>query len=174
MGKTKNIKRAKMLRQRKKEREKENSSTTAMSADSRTLARSKMKERLENVYNTEVEFSYRSKSAGRKISDVLSEMIKPLMDKTTTFEEEQNLVGLGVVAWNLGVIKKKHGEKEMRKTLKGFGRRFPKSVKPLLLYYVEVKCNKYGEYNEVIVDYDYSSLNDYENNLTVSYEIVKD
>ena len=113
MGKAKNIKRAKMLRQRKKERENEEYSKP----DNSTHALYKIKKRMDKELNSDVKFNYKSNSNGRKISDVVSEMIQPLMEEARTFKEEQNIVGLGVMAWNLGVIKKNNGDKEMQKAL---------------------------------------------------------
>lgn len=170
MGKAKNIKRAKMLRQRKKERENENSSKS----DNSTHVFSKMKKRLDKELNADVKFNYKNNSNERKISDVVSEMIQPLMEEARTFKEEQNIVGLGVMAWNLGVIKKNYGEKEMQKAFKGFGMRFPKDIKNLLLDYSEIKCENYSEYNELIVDYEFTQLNSHQNNLTVSYKMINE
>ena len=102
MGKVKNRKRAKMLRLKKKERENEEYSKT----DNSSHGLSKMKKRLDKELNRDVKFNYKNNTKGRKISDVVSEMIQPLMEEARTFKEEQNIVGLGVMAWNLGVIKK--------------------------------------------------------------------
>ena len=124
--------------------------------------------------NVDVKFNYNNNPNGRKISDVISEMIQPLMEKAKTFDEEQNIVGLGVMAWNLGVIKKNNGEKEMQKALKGFSMTFPKQIKNLLFDYSEIKCENYSEYNELIVDYEFTRLNANQNNLTVSYKLINE
>ena len=166
MGKTKNRKRAKMLRQKKKEREKEEFSKPDNSVIS------KIKKRLDKELNADVKFSYRKKTQGRKISDVVSEMIKPLLDEADTFEEKQNIVGLGVMAWNLGVIKVNNGEKELKKELKVLGKKIPKEIIKVLLEYSKVKCEKYSEYKELIVDYEFTKINSHQNNLTVTYEMV--
>lgn len=170
MGKAKNIKRAKMLRQRKKERENEKS----FKHDNSTHVLSKIKKRLDKELNADVKFNYKNNSKGRKISDVVSEMIQPLMDEARTFKEEENIVGLGVMAWNLGVIKKNNGKKEMQKAFKSFGMKFPKDIKNLLLDYSEIKCENYSEYNELIVDYEFTRLNSHQNNLTVSYKMINE
>ena len=170
MGKAKNRKRNKMLRQRKKERENEEFSKP----DKSTYVLSKIKKRLDKELNVDVKFNYKKNSNGRKISDVVSEMIQPLMEEARTFKEEQNIVGLGIMAWNLGVIKKNNGENEMQKALKGFGMMLPKEIKNILLEYSEVKCENYSEYNELIVDYEFTSLNSHQNNLTVSYKMVNE
>lgn len=170
MGKTKNRKRAKMLRQRKKERENEKFSKP----DNSTYALSKIKRRLDKEFNSDVKFNYKKKTKGRKISDVVSEMIQPLMEEARTFKEEQHIVGLGVMAWNLGVIKINNGEEEMQKAIKGFGIKLPKEIMDLLLDYCEIKCEKYSEYNEFIVDYEFTKINSHQNNLTVSYKMVNE
>ncbi len=170
MGKEKNRKRAKMLRQRKKEREKEEVSKPINDVP----GLSKIKSRLEKEFNADVKFNHNNKPIGRKISDVVSEMIKPLLKEAKTFDEKKKIIGLGVMAWNLGVIKKNNGEKEMQKALSGFGMMLPKDVKNLLLDYSEVKCENYGEYNELIIDYEFTRINPHQNNLTVSYKMINE
>jgi len=168
MGKTKNRKRAKILRQRKKERENKEFSKPDNSVVS------KIKKRLDKELNANVKFSYRKKTQGRKISDVVSKMIKPLLDEAETFEEKQNVIGLGVMAWNLGVIKVNNGEKELKKELKVLGKKIPKDIIKVLLEYSEVKCEKYSEYNELIIDYELTKRNSHQNNLTVTYKMVNE
>ena len=157
-----------MLRQRKKERENEEFSKP----DKSTYALSKIKKRLDKELNVDVKFNYKKNSNGRKISDVVSEMIQPLMEEARTFKEEQNIVGLGIMAWNLGVIKKNKGEKEMQKLLKNFGMTLTKDLINILLEYAEVKCENYSEYNVLIVEYELTKLNAVQNNLTVSYKSI--
>ena len=168
MGKSKNRKRSKILHQRKKQRE-----TKEMSQDNKSAyAIAKIEKRLNEEFSLNVKLHHNSNPEGRKISEVLSEMIQPLIDDAKTFEEEQGIVGLGVMAWNLGVIKKNKGEKEMRKVLKSISVMLPKQIKKLLLYYSEVKCNNYSEYNEIIVDYEFTRINSHQNNLTVTYKPI--
>ena len=170
MGKAKNRKRSKMLRQIKKQRENEIISQENNSAH----GLSQIKNRLDKELNVDVRFNYNNNPNGRKISDVISEMIQSLMKEAKTFDEEKNIVGLGVMAWNLGVIKKNNGEKEMQKAIKGFGMKLPKEIKNLLLDYSEVKCKNYSEYNELIIDYEFTRLNANQNNLTVSYKLINE
>ena len=74
-----------MLRLRKKERENEEYSKTDIS----THALSKIKKRLDKELNTDVKFNYKNNTKGRKISDVVSEMIQPLMEDARTFKKMQ-------------------------------------------------------------------------------------
>ncbi len=170
MGKVKNIKRAKMLRERKKERENEKLS----SPDNNTHELSKIKKRLDKELNADVKLNSKSNSNERKISDVVSEMIQPLMKEARTIKEEQNIIGIGVMAWNLGVIKKNNGEEAMQKALKGFGMILQEEFINIVLDYSKIKCENYGEYNALIVDYKFTRLNSHQNNLTVSYETIKE
>ncbi len=96
------------------------------------------------------------------------------MEEAKTFDEEQNIVGLGIMAWNLGVIKQNNGEKEMLKALKSFKMKIPKQFTNLILDYSIIKCENYSEYNELIVDYEFSRLNAKQNNLTVSYKSINE
>ncbi len=169
MGKSKNRKRSKILHKRKKIKENE-----VKSNEDNIHGLSQIKKRLDKELNVDVKFNYKNNPKRRKISDVVSEMIQPLLEDARSFKEEKNIVELGVMAWNLGVIKKNNGEKEMQKALKGFVIMLPKEIKDLLLNYSDIKCKNYSEYNELIVDYEFTRLNSHQNNLTVSYKMINE
>lgn len=161
-SKSKNRKQNQLLRQRKKERE----ITEQKIEDSVTQIRNTLKEELDG----NVRLRNRNNSPKRKISDIVSEMIQPLLEEARSFDEEQKIVGLGIIAWNLGIIKAHKGEKGMLESLKSFGKVFPKEIKEMLLEFSEIKCIDYNEYDQLIVGYDFTQLNDHQNNLTVSYK----
>ncbi|MCK9321090.1 MAG: hypothetical protein M0P32_03685 [Bacteroidales bacterium] len=165
MGKAKNRKRSKILHQRKKERE-----NGIISNKNNTQGLSEIKRRLDKALTSDVQFNYNNNPKGRKISDAVLEMIRPLLKEAMTFDDERNIVGLGVMAWNLGVIKKNKGETEMQKAIKEFSMELPKPIINVLLDYSKIKCENYSEYNELIVDYEFTRLNDNQNNLTVAYK----
>ena len=158
-----------MLRQKKKEKEQE-----IIQKKDTVQGALKIKKRLEKSLNAEVKLNYKNNNKGRKISSVVSEMLQPLLKDTRTFDEEKNAIGLGVMAWNLGVIKTYKGEKEMFKALKEFKMQLPTQIVELLLEYSNIKCKKYDNYNQLIVDYEFSKLNNHQNNLTVSYESINE
>ncbi len=168
MSKSKNIKRAKMLRQKKKEQEQDNNSKK-----NTIQGITKIKNRLEKSLNTKVKLNYKNNNKGRKISDVVSEMLKPLLKEARTFDEEKNAIGLGIMAWNLGVIKTYRGEKEMLEALETFKMKLPVHAKELLLEFSKIKYEYYDKYNQFIIDYEFSKLNNHQNNLTVTYETIK-
>lgn len=170
MSKSKNRKRSKMLRQRKKEREKEIISQT----DNNIHGLDKIKKRLDKELNADVKFNYDNNAKDRKISDVVSEMIQPLMEEARTFDEEKTIIGLGVMAWNLGVVMQNKGEREVRRNIKSIGKELPKQFKDVIVEYSKIKCENYSGYNELIVDYEFSRLNDNQNNLTVSYKSINE
>lgn len=169
MGKSKNRKRSKILHQRKKIKENE-----VKSKEDNIHGLSQIKKRLDKELNVDVKFNYKNNPKRRKISDVVSEMIQPLLEDARSFKEEKSIVGMGIMAWNLGVIKKNNGEKEMQKALKGFVIMIPKEIRDLLLNYSDIKCKNYSEYNELIVDYEFTRLNSHQNNLTVSYKMINE
>ncbi len=164
-SKSKNRKQHKMLRQRKKGR-------GIAEQKNEVLGQLKMKRRLKNQLGAEVEFRNNNYSTEEKISDVVSQMIQPLLDRAESFEEEKNIVGMGVMAWNLGVIKTHKGEKEMIESLKAFRMKLPKEIIELMIEYVEIKCNDFGEYDQFIYDYEFTRINTHQNNLSVAYESV--
>ncbi len=170
MSKTKNRKRSKMLHQRKKAKERK-----IIEEKAHINGLSKIKRRLKKELNTDVIFNHNNnKSNDRKISCVINEMIQPLMEEARTFDEEKDFISLGVMACNLGVIKQYKGEKEVNKSLKDIEMSLPKEIKDLIVEYCNIKCENYSSYDEFIVDYEFTKLNDKQNNLTVSYKSVNE
>ena len=165
-SKSRNIKRSRMLRQRKKARE-------LGEKENEVHGLPQMEKRLKNRLGIDVEV--RNKNAtGKKISNVVSQMIQPLMKGARSFKEEQNIIGLGIMAWNLGVVKAYKGEKEMLKSLEEFKMMFPDVLKEVMMEYVEIKCTDYEEYDQFIYDYEFTRIDGSHNNLTVAYESVQE
>ncbi len=110
----------------------------------------------------------------RKISDAVTEMINPEMREARDFEEQKKIIGLGVTAWNLGIMKAHNGEKEILKLKKSFKNALSKELANLIIEFSEVKCTDYSEYDELIIDWEFTRLNDRQNNLTVSYKLFNE
>ena len=161
-SKSRNRKRSQMLRQRKKERE-------LGRQENEVPGLPPMEKRLKNKLGIEVELRDKNAS-GEKISNIVSQMIQPLMDEARSFKEEKNIIGLGIMAWNLGVIKANKGEKEMLKSMEEFEMIFPDVLKEVIMKYVEIKCTEYGEYDQFIYDFEFTRINNRQNNLSVAYE----
>lgn len=169
MGKSKsrNRKRNQTLRQKKNDRE-------IAEQNIEVLGQSKMGIRLRKQIGKDVTFRNNNNSGKRKISDVVSQMIQPLLETARNFNEERNIVGLGVMAWNMGVIKTHKGEDEMKNSLKDFKMLLPKKTQELMMEFVEIKCNDYGEYDQIIYDYEFTRINDHQNNLFLAYKSVNE
>ena len=165
-SKSRNRKRSQMLRQRKKERE-------LAGQENEVLGLPQMEKRLKSKLGGKVEFRNKN-SEDKKISNVVSQMIQPLMKGARSFKEEQNIVGLGIMAWNLGVLKAYKGEKEMLKSLEEFKMSLPNDLMGLVKEYVEIKCTEYGEYDQFIYDFEFTRISDRQNNLSVAYESVQE
>jgi hypothetical protein len=164
-SKTKNRKRAKMLRQRKKQRE--------ARQNNEVIGKSVLEKRLKQNYK-DIDIQFRDKNPEVKISDLVINLVAPLMDEALSFDEEKNVAGLGVAAWNLGIIRALKGEKEMLKSLEENHIKLPNDVKKLLLEYAEKKYIEYPEYNQFIYDYEFKYISKKQNHLTVAYQITEE
>lgn len=136
------------------------------------FGKSEMQQRLTKQFKKPVEFRINN-NAQVKISEVFSEMIDPLMENAESFKERQNIVGMGVVAWNLGIIKAIKGEEAMLKSLEIFKMTVPYELKELILKYVEIKCTEYTQYDQFIFDYKLTRISDKEINISVAYKSFK-
>jgi hypothetical protein len=146
VSKSDNIKRAKLLRQRKRERDKGMKQTDQLEKDQKML--------LGNAIELGYEIVDRS-VLGRKekISSLLLEMIYTLLIDAHDEEEVREIVSFGLVAWNCGIIKATLGDEELKKAMKSFKSLESLENKKLLEEYINIKCNKFYQYTDLIVDY---------------------
>jgi hypothetical protein len=166
MSKADNVKRAKLLRQRKKEREKQVLMNGHLEKDNQIL-RDKAANDNVKIINREL--------LGRKekISTVLLEMVEPLLFTAYDEEDARGIVTLGVVAWNCGIIKQTMGAEKLREAMKEFKSRENSEERKLLDEYIKIKCNKYDKYNDFITDFQISFEHGGRMNFTVLTEVTK-
>lgn len=167
MSKSDNIKRAKLLRQRKKEREKQAVLNNNLLKDQQLL-----RERAEKDNIKIVDRSILGRK--EKISTVLLEMIKPVLFTSQDEEDARGIVSMGVVAWNCGVIKQTLGEDKLEDAMKAFKGNEDSWERNILNEYIEIKCNLYGQYNDFITDFQLSFEHDGRMNFTVLTGITDD
>jgi len=167
MSKSDNIKRAKLLRQRKKEREKQDLLNDNLLKDQQLLR--------EKAKNDNIKIVDRS-ILGRKekISTVLLEMIKPILFTAQDEEDARGIVSMGVVAWNCGIIKQTLGEDKLKDAMKALKSKENSWERNLLNEYIEIKCNQYSQYNDFITDFQLSFERDGRMNFTVLTGISND
>ncbi len=161
-SKSKNKKRNQIVKQRKTERE-------LLSQRDKPIGMNKIQKRLKKFGNIELRNNQSNK---RKISTVVSEMLQPLMEEAQSFNEERNIIGMGIIAWNLGVIKTYKGEEEMQKSLLELKPKIPNPLLEILAEYIEIKCDKYKKYDHFICDYEFTRINEHNNNLSVAYQSI--
>ncbi len=160
MSKSKNIKRMRLLKKKKNERRQlENSKNIPESVN-------RLKSKIEKRGESKITYN---KDGKIKVSELIPEMVSPLMDMTENFEQEKRVIGLGVMAWNIGVVKITQGEKEMNKMFKKLKEEMPNEVIDMIKVYVEVKCTEYKEYNQFIHSYDFTETSSTMNHLTVAH-----
>jgi hypothetical protein len=141
-----NIKRAKLLRKKKKEREKQNQYDDQFEKDQQELIQ-RANEEGNKVYN-------RSELGKKeKISTLVLEMIFPLLKTAYDEKDTRGIISLGVAAWNAGIIKSTLGEKEMNNLLRSNKVNITKEELRLLEDYIDLKCNKYDQYKDFITDF---------------------
>ena len=164
MGKAENRKRAKMMRLRKKERE--------LLQNTESLGIKEIKSRLSQNHKGK-SVKLQNGNPEVKISNVINEMIAPLTKKANSFQEEKELVDLGVMAWNLGIVKAYNGEDAMLKWVTQFGKELSNDFKNILITYAEKKSTEYPDYDQFIHDHEFKSIGQNRNSLSVAYKPFK-
>lgn len=167
MSKSDNIKRAKLLRQRKKEREKQVLLNDNLLKDQQLLREKAEKENVKIVDRSML-------GRKEKISTVLLEMIKPVLFTAQDEEDARGIVSMGVVAWNSGIIKQTLGEDKLEDAMKAFKSEKDSWERNLLNEYIEIKCNQYSQYNDFITDFQLSFERDGRMNFSVLTVITDD
>lgn len=166
MARSKNIKRAKLLRQRKKEMEKgmEKENYSIMN-DKLEKDKQILRDKAARDHFTIIDRSISGRK--EKISTVLLEMILPLLSTAQDEEDAKGIVSMGVAAWNCGIIKQTIGEEKLREVLKELQSDASQDQLNLFDEYISIKCNNYGQYNDFITDFRISFEKDGRMNFTV-------
>jgi hypothetical protein len=167
MARSDNIKRAKLLRKRKKERVKQSLLNEQLDKDQQLLRERAGKENM-----TILDRSLLGRR--EKISTVLLEMIKPVLFTAQDEEDARGIVSMGIVAWNCGIIKQTLGEDKLKDAMKGFKSKENSWERNLLNEYIGIKCNQYAQYNDFITDFQLSFERDGRMNFTVLTGISED
>jgi phage FluMu protein Com len=142
MATSKNIKRAKLLKQKKKNRE--NVNTNSQIKD------------IPVFLNPESETIIIDRAlTGRpeKISALILEMIAPVLQEMEDPDDLEGIISLGVVAWNCGILRTIDGDNSLSEILKDFPGKKYSVERKLLDEYIEIKCTRYKEYNDIVIDF---------------------
>lgn len=83
----------------------------------------------------------------------LLEMIKPVLLTAHDVETIKEFVSMGISAWNCGIIKQTLGEDQLKNIMKGFRAEEGSQERKLLNDYIQIKCNLYSQFTELITDY---------------------
>jgi hypothetical protein len=95
-----------------------------------------------------------------KVSELVIEMIYPMLITANSLKEIREIYSLGVVAWNCGIIWETSGEAGLLKVLRMFKNGESFYERKLLDEYINVKCTKYKAHKEFIINYELTLGND--------------
>ena len=167
MGKTDNIKRAKRLKEAKRQREQD-----VLMASGQEPAAKVLKNRIEQ-------------KGGKVLLNQgpvkYSELLKSFVNEILLYDDTSDKVKLkymfGIHAWNCAIIKET-SEETYLKAKNEFADVFSKMSEAEILFdeLVELKQNKFLEYKDVIVDFEIKKIRGNDYNLTVAtspYDAVK-
>ncbi|MEI6050654.1 MAG: hypothetical protein WCS03_17290 [Bacteroidota bacterium] len=146
MSKTDNIKRAKLLKQKKRGRETLLHQDDQLEKDQQKLKQAANKEGFKVIDRSVFGIK-------EKVSTLLLEMVYPLFYEARNEEDIRNMVILGVAAWNSGIIKATKGKKELDKILKSIKGNEDIETRKLIDEYIDIKCTKYSQYNDFITKF---------------------
>ena len=149
-----------MLRQKKKAREELLEMDSQIEKNKQLLKESAEKDGVKVIDRAAL-------GSKEKISTLLLEMVNPLFYEANDEEDVRGIVAMGVTAWNSGIIKATSGASELNKLMKSFKSEGFDYEKKLLDEYIQIKCDKYGRYNDIITKFELSFEKGGKLNLTV-------
>jgi hypothetical protein len=88
-----------------------------------------------------------------KVSSLVMEMVQPLLDDANDLEELRNILLLAIVAWNYGILRDQGGEASLDKEFNKIKPGEQLFERKLLNEYIDIKCAKYKAYDEYIIGY---------------------
>ena len=150
MSRSKNLKRAKALHQKK-----------VLIPKSQEIAVQHIVNPL--FYNGDLKFVSVDRAltgSNYKVSGLVMEMIQPLLDTANEPEDMRGMLFMGVVAWNYGILRESEGDSEFNEAFLKSGKFEDIPWIKLLDEYIELKCTKYKEYHEYIIDYKFTCTAD--------------
>jgi len=122
-------------------------SQAELNPQEKSRVRSIIQQRLDRFENAKFEVREKQ-SSGRKISEVVLEMVKPLIKEPETLEQEKKAIDIGILAWNIGVIKGYQGEEAMQEFIQDIKHKLPETVMQVLIDLARRKCSRYRKYNQ--------------------------
>jgi hypothetical protein len=131
MSKSNNIKRAKLLRQRKKEKEKQTILNDNLLKDQQMLHEKAEKDNVKIIDRSLLGIK-------EKISTVLLEMIKPILFTAQDEKDARGIISMGVAAWNCGIIKQTLGEDKLNAAMKNFKSKETSEVRKSLDEFIQI------------------------------------
>ncbi len=159
MGKAENIKRAKLLKEAKRKREKEALDAAGIGPAGRALLKRNQKSGIESIQNT-----------GKiKYSALLEEFVKPILTSTDDLEVIKTKYFFGILAWNAAILKRK-SQKEYLKTKKAAFEPIEHIREAEILFdeLVTRKEDEFGEYQSLILDIEIKKIRGNDYDLTVA------
>lgn len=159
-SKSRNRKHNRLAKIRKKEKE-------SLNPGDQSQTIKNMEKRLKKYGIKEVR---EKQSSGKKISSVVLDLLKPLLDEADSIKLERKIIQMGIIAWNLGVIKTYKGENAMFTFMQEIKPSIPEEVMDILMEVVKRKCSKYKKYDQFIYDYKIKRIPGPNLNLTVAYK----
>ena len=160
MGKADNLKRAKKLKEAKREREMGVSKPSAIDP-----ASSALKKRLEASGNKVVPYN-----GEVKYSDVLDDFATPLLEDDDSTDQLKVKLTFCVFAWNIGLLKQKGDDKAYQDGIDAMPSFILKSPESKDFFYkmVQRKLDFFGDYKRMIIDFEVRPASENENYITVA------
>ena len=91
-----------------------------------------------------------------KVSALVLEMVQPMLVDANDPEEMREILSMGVVAWNCGILRDIGGEAALNEVFMKLKAGEYRYERKLLDEYIDIKCTKFKAYNEIIIGYELS------------------
>lgn len=141
---------------RKRKKKKKHAHTKRHQYNANGVSRDVDKKMRENLAKKGLNYTS-SRMHPHRVSELVLELLESKRHLCETSEDEEHLVNLGIVCWNLSVI---DNEELREKKLNDFLNRFGKEYEEIMRDLIDAKLKYHDEYKYFIANYDISYLPD--------------
>jgi hypothetical protein len=91
-----------------------------------------------------------------KVSALVIEMVQPMLDDANDLEEIREILVMGIIAWNCGILRDTGLEAELSEVFRKLKAREYLYERKLLDEYIDIKCTKFKAYDDFIIGHEFS------------------
>lgn len=137
----------------------------------------KLRTKVNKVFGEDVQL-LRDQPGLVSMSEVLKELVRPYLPDTSSKNQLESMLSLGVLAWNMSIIDEKSGrkilDKSLKKAMKGLGAEAIEVSRLLVTEMIQRKKELFPDNDRMIMHFDLHHAGSGQYNISVASSIPQD